>query len=153
MTWQDRDRPASIDDRLRRVQSSEEFAQNLTILECHAILALTSIGARLIVIVILAIVCAVMPYFISTLILATGIVRWASVATLSALAGAVVVTSIVYCAFQAITIARDWARMIDLGYACHFVRSLVWQLTSKRIVKNALVEVCQQRIQEHTEHR
>uniref|UniRef100_UPI003BEEE895 hypothetical protein n=1 Tax=Burkholderia arboris TaxID=488730 RepID=UPI003BEEE895 len=153
MARQDRDRPASIDDRLRRVQSGDEFARSLTIPECHAILALSSIGARLIMIVILVIVCAGTPYFISALISATGIVRWTSVATLSALAGAVVVTSLLCCAFQAIAIARDWTRMIDLGFSCRLVRGLVVQSASNRHVKQALVEMCQQRIREHTKLR
>lgn len=87
------------------------------------------------------------------LISETGVVRWASVATLSALAGAAIVTSLLYCAFQAITIARDWARMIDLGFSCRLIRGLVVQSASNRHVKQALVEVCQQRIREHTKLR
>ncbi|KVT78864.1 hypothetical protein WT25_20230 [Burkholderia territorii] len=148
MTRQDRDRPASRREQFRQVRTVQEFAQCLTIEECRAIIEMARVGARLITIVVLGILCVGMSYFISDLMTSPAMDRWTSVATLSALAGAMITTFGLYCACQAFVITRDWLHMIDLGFTCYFVRGLIVRSAVNCRVRQALLEVCRRRIRE-----
>ncbi|WP_198379107.1 hypothetical protein, partial [Burkholderia ubonensis] len=105
MTRQDRDWPASRREQFRRVRTVEEFGQCLTIAECRAIIEMARVGARLITIVVLGILCVGISCFISVLMSTPTMDRWASVSTPSALAGAMITTFGLYCACQALVIA------------------------------------------------